>query len=129
MKFRTVLLGCLLHGASVPALAFEAAGKMFPVTLRVQEKDQRRLKTHNKPGSLEVLSLVVLVAAGPRGGGDVLVSGEGPGAPLQELTAQVQGEGLWWVFGGSRGEERRWMIRSQYSCLAESLLIPRVLLC
>lgn len=34
---------------------------MFPVTLRVQEKDQRRLKTHNKPHSLEVLSLAVLV--------------------------------------------------------------------
>lgn len=55
MKFRTVLLGCLLHGASVPALAFEAAGKMFPVTLRVQEKDQRKFKIHNKPDSLEVL--------------------------------------------------------------------------
>lgn len=31
------------------------------MTLRVQEKDQRRLKTHNKPHSLEVLSLAVLV--------------------------------------------------------------------
>lgn len=70
VKFRTVLLGCLLHGASVPALAFEAAGRMFPVTLRVQGKDQRRLKTHNKRDGLEVLSLVVLVAAeGPEAEG------------------------------------------------------------
>lgn len=36
---------------------------MFPVTLRVQEKDQRKLKTHNKPDSLEVPRLAVLVAA------------------------------------------------------------------
>lgn len=76
MKFRTVLLGCLLHGASVPALAFEAAGKMFPGTLRVQEKDQRRLKNNNEPNSLEVPGLAVPVAAGgPWGEGDVLFSG------------------------------------------------------
>lgn len=29
VEFRTVLLGRLLHGASVPALGFEAAGKCF----------------------------------------------------------------------------------------------------
>lgn len=86
MEFRTVLLGCLLHGAPVPALAFEAAGKMFPVTLRVQEKDQRRLKTHNKPNSLEVLSLAVLVAAeSPRRRGCVGLS---PGAHLQVSSMQ-----------------------------------------
>lgn len=29
VKFRTILLGFLLHGASVPRLGFEAAGKCF----------------------------------------------------------------------------------------------------
>lgn len=96
MKFRTVLLGCLLHGASVPALAFEAAGKMFPVTLRVPEKDQRRLKTHNKPLK-QPRGAERGGAGGARGKGDVLVAGaeEGAGAHLhmssvQEVSAQVQ---------------------------------------